>query len=262
MTGGEVLVDVRGAVGWITFSNPAKRNALSGQMFATALAAIEQLDGAAAVRVIALRGAGGSFVSGADIGRLSGPTGQAGNPPGQAANAEPGILARVEGARKPVVALLEGWCLGAGVVLALAADLRIGTPGLKFGIPAARLGAAYPPDAVTALARLAGPGMAAQLLLSGQPIDGQRAYDAGLLNWLLRESEFESKAADVLDTLAANAPLTLLASKRAIAAAFDGPGGERAAVAAAAAAACWNSADFKEGRAAFLAKRPPRFTGA
>jgi enoyl-CoA hydratase len=256
MADGEVLVDVRGPVGWIVFSNPAKRNALSAPMFAAALEAIDKLDGDAAVRVIALRGADGTFVSGADIGGLS-------NSPGRADSAGPGILERVERAGKPIVALLEGWCLGGGVVLALAADLRIGTPGLKFGIPAARLGAAYPLDAVTALVRIAGQGTAAQLLLSGQPIDGRRAYEVGLLNWLFDEPEFETKAAEVLATLAAGAPLTLLASKRAIAAAFDGGhGGGRRAAAAAAAIACWKSADFEEGRAAFLAKRTPRFTGS
>ena len=257
MTDGEVLVDVRGPVGWVTFSNPAKRNALSAQMFAAAIAAIEKLDGDASVRVIALRGADGTFVSGADIGGLSSRPART-----DSADSGPGILEQAQRAGKPVVALLEGWCLGGGVVLALAADLRIGTPGLKFGIPAARLGAAYPLDAVTALVRAAGQATAAQLLLGGQPIDGRRAYEVGLLNWLFDEAEFESKVAGVLDTLAANAPLTLLASKRAIAAAFDGGhGGERTAAAAAAAAACWQSADFKEGRKAFLAKRGPRFTG-
>jgi len=254
MTDGEVLVDVRGPVGWITFSNPAKRNALSAQMFAAALAAIEKLDGDASVRVIALRGADGTFVSGADIGGLSGSA-------ARRDTAGPGILEQVERAGKPVVALLEGWCLGGGVVLALAADLRIGTPGLKFGIPAARLGAAYPLDAVTALVRVAGQGTAAQLLLSGRPVDGRRAYEVGLLNWVFDEPEFETKAAGVLATLAAGAPLTLLASKRAIAAAFDGPGGEKSDAAAAAAAACWKSTDFREGREAFLAKRAPRFSG-
>jgi enoyl-CoA hydratase len=253
MTDGEVLVDVRGAVGWITFSNPAKRNALSGQMFAAALVAIEKLDGDSSVRVIALRGADGTFVSGADIGGLSGGAGRA--------DAGPDIMKQVERAGKPVVAVLEGWCLGGGTLLALAADLRIGTPGLKFGIPAARLGAAYPPDAVTALVRVAGQGLAAQLLLGGQPIDGRRAYDTGLLNWLFDEPEFQTKSAGVLDALAAGAPLTLLASKRAIAAAFDGQHSERGAAAGAAARACWRSADFAEGREAFLAKRAPRFTG-
>jgi len=254
MSEGEVLVEVRGPVGWITFSNPAKRNALSAQMFAAALEAIEKLDGDASVRVIALRGTGGTFVSGADIGGLSGSAARRDNP-------APGILEQVERAGKPIVALLEGWCLGGGVVLALAADLRIGTPGLRFGIPAARLGAAYPLDAVTALVRIAGQGAAAQLLLSGQPIDGRRAYEVGLLNWVFDEPEFETKAAGVLATLAAGAPLTLLASKRAIAAAFDGQHSERGAAAAAAARACWQSADFAEGREAFLAKRTPRFTG-
>jgi enoyl-CoA hydratase len=253
MTDGEVLVDVRGPVGWITFSNPAKRNALSAQMFAAALAAIEKLDGDASVRVIALRGADGTFVSGADIGGLSGGA--------ERTEGGPGILEQVGRAGKPVVALLEGWCLGGGVVLALAADLRIGTPGLKFGIPAARLGAAYPLDAVTALVRVAGQGTAAQLLLSGQPIDGRRAYETGVLNWVFDESEFETKAAGVLGTLAGGAPLTLLASKRAIAAAFDGQHSERGEAAVAAARACWRSADFAEGREAFLAKRSPRFTG-
>jgi len=254
MTDGEVLVDARGPVGWITFSNPAKRNALSGPMFGAALAAIEKLDGDASVRVIALRGADGTFVSGADLGGLSGAA-------GHRDTAGPRILEQVERVGKPVVALLEGWCLGGGVVLALAADLRIGTPGLKFGIPAARLGAAYPLDAVAALVRTGGQSVAAQLLLSGQPIDGRRAYQVGLLNWLFDEPEFETKAAGVLATLAAGAPLTLLASKRAIAAAFDGPGGEKSDAAAAAAAACWKSTDFREGREAFLAKRAPRFSG-
>jgi len=262
MADGEVLVDVRGPIGWIIFSNPAKRNAMSAQMFAAALEAIEKLDGDASVRVIALRGANGTFVSGADISGLSSSPRRA-ESASASADTGPGILEQVQRAGKPVVALLEGWCLGGGVVLALAADLRIGTPGLKFGIPAAKLGAAYPLDAVTALVRLAGPGMAAQLLLSGQSVDGRRAYEVGLLNWVFDEPEFESKAAEVLATLAAGAPLTLVASKRAIAAAFDGnSGGGRTEAAIAAFAACWKSADFEEGRAAFLAKRSPRFTGS
>jgi enoyl-CoA hydratase/carnithine racemase len=217
-----------------------------------AVSGLEELDADEAVRVIALRGANGTFVSGAELHRLSGSssTDFAG---------EASWLAKVESTEKPVVAVLEGWCLGGGALLALAADLRIGTTGLRFGIPAVRLGLAYPLDAVAALVRVAGQGIASQLLLSGTPIDGQRAYEVGLLNWVFGEEDFDSRVSEVLLNLAENAPLAMKAIKLAVAAVRREGGSSKAAEAA---DACWASADFVEGQLAVSQKRAPRFTGS
>jgi enoyl-CoA hydratase len=252
---GEIIVEAKGSAGYVIFSNPQKRNALSGGMMKDACLAIEEFATAADVRAVVLRGASNTFVSGADIGGL--PTGtderrRAGGP---------SIIETVRNLDKPVIAVLEGWCLGGGVIVALAADMRIGTPELRIGIPAARLGAGYPLQAVEALVRLVGPSVSSQLLLTGKPIDGRRAYQVGLLDWLAEGSDLEQQLDGVLEALSDGAPLTLKASKRSIVA-LSSPYDERLYSAATDAIdECWRSEDLKEGQEAFLAKRKARFTG-
>jgi enoyl-CoA hydratase len=252
---GKILVETKGSAGYVIFSNPEKRNALSGEMMKDACLAIEQFATAANVRAVVLRGTGKTFVSGADIGGL--PTSAEERRPASG----PSIIETVRHLDKPVIAVLEGWCLGGGVIVALAADMRIGTPELQLGIPAARLGAGYPLQAVEALVRLVGPSMSSRLLLTGKPIDGRRAYQVGLLDWLAEGSELEQELESVLGSLSDAAPLTLKASKRSIVALSSSYDERLYNSATEAIDECWRSEDLKEGQRAFLAKRKARFTG-
>lgn len=241
----------RGPIGSIVFSNLTKRNALTADMTAQAISGLQQLGADDAVRVITLRGADGTFVSGADVERLA-------DSDSARFAGKTGWLAHVAEVDKPVVALLEGWCLGGGALLALAADLRIGTKGVRFGIPAARVGIGFPINAVEALVRLAGYGAAAQLLLSGEPIDGARAYEVGLINWVFDKADFDRGVSRILKTVVSNAPLALKASKHALAAAWRHGNRAKAMVST---EACWTSDDFVEGQRALLEGRAPQFRG-
>jgi enoyl-CoA hydratase/carnithine racemase len=239
-----VRVERDGAVAWVVLDNEARRNALTAGMLAQGLDAFAMLAGDDTVRVVVLRGAGDrAFVSGADIATLTG------------AGEDPRILelARaITGLDKPVIAALRGWCLGAGVLLAAAADVRVAGDDVKFGIPAAKLGVAYPSEGVARLVQLVGPAVAAELLMSAETIDAAAARELGLLNRVVATDEVFAVALGLARTMAANAPLSLRAAKRAINAAEDAEPAIRA---------CFASDDFAEGRRAFAEKRAPVFRG-
>jgi enoyl-CoA hydratase len=196
------------------------------------------------VRVVVLRGAGDrAFVSGADIATL------------REDGEDPRIVELAKAIRAlevPVVAALRGWCLGAGVLLALAADIRIAADDVQLGIPAAKLGVAYPVVGVERLRAIAGEAMAAEILMTAAPIGVDRALAAGLVNQVVAAEEVFATAAAVAAAIAANAPLSVRAAKGALRGDSE---------VAAAIAACFASADFAEGRAAFAEKRAPRFRG-
>lgn len=244
-------------IGVIVFDNPAKHNAMNGDM----LAALGRVRAAFAadpdVRVAVVRGAGDrAFVSGADIEQLGG--GQIGTPPPSTAGpaAPRGPLA----IGKPVIALIHGYCLGGGVMIALGADLRLCADDAQFGIPAARLGVGYPHEATAALVALVGPGQAAEILFTGRRFDAAEAERIGLVNRVLPKDALEAAVFTMAREIRDNAPLSHVAHQRSIQAAVSGRDEDLAAVDAAIAAA-WASEDFREGAAAFLERRPPRFTG-
>lgn len=242
-----VRLDRSGPVGWIVFANPERRNALTAGMLGQALERVEEVAADDSIRVVVLRGDGdAAFISGADITAF-------GSSEGVDAGVGPGaVTAAITGLGKPVVAALRGWCLGAGALVALAADLRVAGDDLRFGIPAAKLGIAYPRDGVDRLVDLAGPATAGELLMTGDPIDAAAAQRTGLVNRVVPAVDVFAAAAALAERLAANAPLSMLAAKRAIA-------GDDAADAAI--VACYESDDFAEGRRAFAERRPPTFEG-
>ncbi len=152
---GRVLLETVGPVGWLVLDNPERRNALTAPMMEQVLAAMDQAAKDEAIRVLVLRGAGDvAFVSGADISAFGSPSGVDNGP------RPDDVTAAIRGLAKPVIAALRGWCLGAGVLLALAADLRLAGDDARLGIPAAKLGIAYPRDGVDRLVALAGPAVA------------------------------------------------------------------------------------------------------
>lgn len=263
---GRVLLEKVGPVAWLVLDNQERRNALTALMMEQILDAVEEVAEDGDIRVIVLRGAGElAFVSGADISAFGSPTGVDSGPRPE------DVTAALRRSTKPVIAALRGWCLGAGVLLALSADLRLAGDDVRIGIPAAKLGVAYPRDGVDRLVALSGPGVAAELLMTGEPLDATGALRAGLVNRVVPASELFDQAQELAQVLAANAPLTLLASKLAIAAGPRRPGPEGAAAADQAAAdqaaadqaiaACYRSEDFQEGQRAFAEKRRPVFRG-
>jgi len=245
-------VDADG-VGVSVFDNPAKHNAMTADMLA-ALGRVRRAFAAdPAVRVVVVTGAGDrAFISGADIAQLGG-----GALPTPAAAPAPGGALDVG---RPVLAMIRGYCIGGGLMIALAADVRICSEDASFGIPAAKLGVGYPHEATTTLVALVGPGQAAEILYSGRRIDAREAERIGLVNRVVPPVALEDTVFALAREIASNAPLSHVAHQRSIRAAVSGRPEDRAAVDAAVQAA-WTSADFREGAAAFLERRPPTFTG-
>ena len=251
---GKILLDIDNGVGLVTFNNPEKRNAMSLAMWDGLAEALDVLERDAAVRVVVLTGAGTkAFVSGADISQFGAARDDA------AAQREYDRLtsagrARLAGFPRPVIARIRGFCLGGGLAIALQADLRIAAEDSEFGIPAARLGLAYSAAMVRKLVDAVGPAHARMLLYTGARIPAQEAARIGLVNRVVPDAELSDTVLDLARTIADNAPLSVRAAKLAVA-------GEDSAATEQAITACFDSADYREGRAAFAEKRAPRFAG-
>ena len=208
------------------------------------------------IRVVALRGAGEeAFVSGADISAFGSPSGVESGPRAEE------FLGAITGLDKPVIAVLRGWCLGGGALLALAADMRLAGDDLRIGIPAARLGVGYPKVGIARVVEIAGPAVAAEMLMTADPFDAAGALRAGLINRVVPAGSLFSEAQGFAERVAGGAPLTLAASKRTIAAVLDPSDRSASDAADAAISACYRSEDFREGQRAFSEKRRPDFKG-
>lgn len=252
----EVRLEPVGGVGWVVFDNPDRRNAVTGPMLRQLLEALDKAATDPTIRVLALRGAGEeAFVSGADISAFGSSSGVETGPTAEE------FLGAIAGVDKPVIAALRGWCLGAGVLLALAADIRLAGDDLSIGIPAAKLGVAYPKVGVARIVALAGPAVAAEMLMTAEAYDATEALRAGLVNRVVPARSLFGEAQLFAERMARGAALTLAASKRTIAAALDRSDQVASEAADAAITACFRSDDFREGQLAFVEKRRPDFRG-
>lgn len=241
-----IVRSAAGGVATIELARPEKRNALNGQMIDDLTRAFpEAVDGGA--RAIVLTGRGEVFSAGAD---LSGPVYEAGYLDRLVA-----LLETIETTPVPVIAALNGTALGAGLQLAMVADLRVMAPGAVVGIPAAKLGVAVDEWTIRRLVSLVGAGQARGMLLACDPLTADRAYDLGFANRIGDLADAQHLAA----TIAEYAPLTLRHYKLVLngdGARDEVPDDRREAMLAA-----WLSDDLHEGRAARTEKRAPRFTG-
>jgi enoyl-CoA hydratase/carnithine racemase len=255
----KLALTLDGAVATVAVDNPAKRNAIDLEMWCALPPIMEALDRDERVRTILLRGAGHeAFASGADIAEFSTVRADAaGGRRYEAAN-EAAFWA-VAHCGKPVIAQIRGFCLGGGFGLALACDIRIAEENAIFGIPAARLGVGYPPRAMSLLVAALGPAAAKDLFFTARRIGAAEAQRLGVLQRVIPDTELDREAVLLAQTIASNAPLTVRAAKAAIehAAGLAKPGSDPAALAD----ACFDSADYREGRNAFLEKRQPVFKG-
>lgn len=251
----EVRLERVGTVGWLVFDNPERHNAVTGAMLRQVVEAVDEVAADPDVRVLVMRGAGErAFVSGADISGFSDRGAERG--PGPQA-----VVEAIGGLAKPVVAALRGWCLGGGAMLAFAADLRIAGDDTSIGIPAAKLGVAYPRGGIERVVALTGPAVAAELLMLGEPFGAERALSAGLVNRVVPAADVFDEAQQTAEALAGKAPLTQAAAKRAIASVLDPDDAAARTAADEAAATALASDDFKEGQRAFAEKRQPAFRG-
>lgn len=248
-------------VGWMIFNHPARHNALSLEMWQGIADILEAFAADEGVRVVVMRGAGGkAFVSGADISEFEAQRGNA-----RQKERYDGVAGRANRALatfpKPLLALIEGYCIGGGLATALAADIRFATPDSKFGIPAARLGLGYAYDGVAKLARIAGPANARDLLFSARILAAAEARAMGLVNRIEERDDIEANTLAYAQTVAGNAPLSIRASKAALNAWEQGGAVPEVAAVEAMVNACFDSEDYREGRQAFMAKRKALFRG-
>lgn len=244
-------------VGWMVYDRPDRHNAMSREMIRAVPTIVDAFASDPEVRVVVVRGAGErSFVSGADISEL----GERSSNPADAMITGSGITALLA-LDKPVIAMVNGFCVGGGLLVALCADVRIAAEHAEFGIPAAKLGVAYPLEAVAMLVDAIGVAGANELLLTGDRIDSSVALRLGLVNRVVPASELEDAVVSVASAMAANAPLSLRAGKAAVRAQAAGAGPDDVAAAVAAIRAAWDSEDARLGPAAFAERRRPEFTG-
>lgn len=258
----QLLVETADAVGWITFNNPAKRNALTVAMWRALPEALDRLEADPAVRVIVLRGAGEkAFVSGADISEFATRRADEADVAAYDRLAE-GATERLRAANRPTLAMIRGYCMGGGLGLAIACDMRIAGAGACFAIPAARLGVGYRIGSLKMLVELVGPAFAREILLTARRFTADEAARIGLVNRSVPDAALADTVAEYCEAVAGNAPLSMRASKRMIAElSRSGAAGVDAALCDSLVTACFTSADYTEGRTAFMEKRPPRFTG-
>ena len=255
-------VEKRGAVGWIIFDQPARRNAINGAMWQGIAPAMARFDADPEVRCVAFRGAGNeAFSAGADVSEFES-TRAGRDSVDEYDNLLDQVLHAIQGSPKPSVAMIFGYCLGGGVEIALACDLRYCAASAQFGIPAAKLGLAYNAEGHKRLLETVGHARAREIMFLGRRYGADEALAIGLVHKVLPDAGLEAYVDDVLRDLSENAPLAIANSKTIIEEYVKSSGLPDAARMRAAIERCARSADYAEGRRAFMEKRKPRFRGS
>lgn len=259
--GGKMLAARQDGVGLITFNQPEKRNAMSLEMWTGLGEILQEFTEDSAIRAVVLTGAGDkAFVSGADISQFEKTRNSAEAQQEYSRLSSAGRMI-YENFKKPVIARIRGFCLGGGLAIAMRADLRIAAFDSQFGIPAARLSIAYAPDSIKMLIDLVGPAHARMILYTAERIDAREAERIGLINRAVADDALDETVMGIARRIADNAPLSVAASKLTIGEMVKDAGERDMDAIAAMMATCFNSADYKEGRTAFMEKRKPVWQG-
>ena len=258
---GRLLTRKEGAIGWIVFSNPAKYNAVSLDMWTAFPKAIAEFEADAAVRAVVITGDGEkAFISGADISQFEKARGSAEAQAVYNAAVEAAYLAPVN-CRKPVIARIRGICIGGGLGLAAACDLRFAAEDAVFRMPAARLGLGYNYPGIKRFVDLIGPANAADIFFSARKFDAADAGRMGFLSRVFPAAELDRGLGEYLAQIAENAPLTMAEVKYGIRQVLAADAERDLSGLKRLIDACFDSADYKEGRTAFMEKRKPEFRG-
>lgn len=254
-----LTVELEGPVARIVFSRPERRNAIDLAGWRKLAETITLLP-AEGARAIILTGRGRDFCAGADISEFDTVRRDAATARVyEAANSA--AFAALRLSPVPVIAAIRGVCFGGGFGIAAAADLRIAAPDARFAVPAAKLGLAYPQDAMVDIVSAAGSQLARYLTFSANPIDAQRALAAGFLLEIVDDDKLDAHVDALARSIARNAPLSIRASKLSISASISGDSSDRSR-AIDAGDATFDSTDYQEGRSAFRERREPHFTGS
>ncbi len=256
----QIEATVGDGVGLLQIVNPARKNAVTAAMWRAIPEAIHWLHAESAARVILLRGGGGrDFSAGADISEFTELRKDAATARiYEASNSR--AFAAIREAPVPVIAAIRGICYGGGFGLAAAADLRVASDDAMFAVPAARLGLAYPADAVQDFVRGLGSQMARRALFTGAPLTASELYTCGFLSEITATEALDGQALMLAEAIAQNAPLSLRASKLAIRA-EELADQDLLREAEILGAQTFDSADYQEGRTAFAERRRPVFKG-
>ena len=250
-----------GSIGWMQFNNPARHNAVSLDMWKAVAEIMGEFEKDHQIRVVVISGAGGkAFVSGADISEF-----------GEKRSSPESVLeySRISGQAnaaiinfpKPTIAMIEGYCVGGGLSVALCCDLRVAAENASFAVPAARLGLGYAYDGIKRLVDIVGPSFAKEIFYTARQFDAAEAYAMGLVNRVVPTASIESYVRDYAGRIGGNAPLTINAVKLCVNEAVLDPDKRDLVAAQEAVDACFASADYVEGRTAFMEKRKPAFRG-
>lgn len=257
----KMTVRVDDGIGWVTFDNPERRNAVSLEMWKALGDIMRAFEADDAVRVVVLTGAGGkAFVAGADISEFEEQRASSEQRHSYGAVSGHGLGA-LSCCTKPVIAMIRGYCIGGGLLIALAADVRFATPSSKFGVPAAKLGLGYDYKGVAALARIVGPARTADILFSARQLDANEALQCGLIEFAVEDAELEARVTEYARSIAQNAPLTIRAVKASLQAYSRYTQRSDLAEIEKMIERCQDSEDYREGRRAFMQKRRPEFRG-
>jgi (E)-benzylidenesuccinyl-CoA hydratase len=245
-----IEIRVEDAVAVLTLNRPDKRNAVNDEMREEMAAAFARFGAEAAIRVAVLTGAGSAFCAGGDLTVSAAPDPR-----------RPRIIEPLDRFEKPLIAAINGVAFGGGLELALACDLRIAAHGARFALPEVRIGSIPASGGTQRLPAVVGPTLAAQMILTGEPIDAERALAAGLVSQLCAPEALLDTAMALARTIARNAPLAVIAAKRALRVAAGTHRSESLDFERALFNELVLTEDRAEGRRAFREKRPPVFKG-
>jgi enoyl-CoA hydratase/carnithine racemase len=255
---GDILISRDGGIATVTLANPGKLNAVDAAMWRRLAAAMAGLDGDETLRAVVVRGDGAAFAAGGDLEEFS----EARDTPDKALayhHAVGRALDALAACRHPTVALVHGPCVGGGLAIACACDLRIAGESARFGAPIGKLGFSMYPGEIALLLSLVGPAVVKEILLEGRLLTARHALEKGLVTRVVGDAEVDDEAYATARRIAAGAPLVARWHKQWIARLQDTapltPDERRASF------AFLDTADYRESMAAFREKRPPRFTG-
>jgi enoyl-CoA hydratase len=256
----QAMYESDGPIATLTFNRPEARNAMTWEMYQALVDACDRADDDPGIRVLVLKGAGGkAFVAGTDISQFR--TFQGPDSGIEYEERIDRILDRLERVTKATIAQVQGVAAGGGCAVALTCDLRFATPESSFGIPVARtLGNCLSGATYSRLVDVLGPSLVKDMLLTGRFIPGAEALGLGIVTRLEPAENIDGAVRECALGIAANAPLTVRATKemirRIMAARRLAPGADRDIV-----TMCYASRDFREGVEAFVAKRRPQWQG-